>query len=50
MARHELLNNITHQHTHVVHHFGSQYGDNMASVPVFPTEFIAERLSHSVSP
>jgi hypothetical protein len=48
MARHELLNNIAHQHTHVMHHFGSRYGDNLASVPVFPTEFIELQKDYPV--
>lgn len=48
MARHELLNNITHQHTHVMHHFASQYGDNVASVPVFPTEFIELQKDYAI--
>ncbi|MGQ8364964.1 SapC family protein [Glaciecola sp. 1036] len=40
MANHALLNNITHKDTKVISHYGSQYGDNLASVLVFPTEFI----------
>lgn len=39
MTRHVLLNNIDHQHTRVLHHFSAEYADNLASVPVFPTEF-----------
>lgn len=39
MPRHALLNNISHQHTRVLHRFGAEYGDNIASVLVFPTEF-----------
>ncbi|MDX3773414.1 SapC family protein [Chromatiaceae bacterium AAb-1] len=40
MPRHLLLNNISHQHTRVLHQFGPQFGDNLASVLAFPTEFI----------
>jgi len=39
MTKHVLLNNIDHQHTKVIHQFGAQYGDNLASTLVFPTEF-----------
>jgi hypothetical protein len=39
MTKHVLLNNIDHQHTKVIHHFGVDYGDNIASALVFPTEF-----------
>ncbi|RVU33355.1 hypothetical protein EOE67_17320 [Rheinheimera riviphila] len=39
MTQHVLLNNIDHQHTRVIHHFGFDYGDNLASTLVFPTEF-----------
>ena len=39
MTRHVLLNNIDHQHTRAIHHFGADYGDNIASTLVFPTEF-----------
>ena len=39
MTRHVLLNNIDHQHIRAIHHFGADYGDNIASTLVFPTEF-----------
>lgn len=39
MPRHTLLNNINHQHTRVLHRFSAEYGDNIASTLVFPTEF-----------
>lgn len=39
MTRHVLLNNIDHQHTRAIHHFAAEYGDNLASTLVFPTEF-----------
>lgn len=37
----QLLNNITHKDLRVTPHFGSQYGDNIGSVLVFPNEFEA---------
>jgi hypothetical protein len=39
MTRHVLLNNIDHQDTRVIHYFGSEFGDNLHSALVFPTEF-----------
>ncbi|MBU0913565.1 MAG: SapC family protein [Gammaproteobacteria bacterium] len=39
MTRHVLLNNIDHQNTRVIHHFSSEFGDNLHSALVFPTEF-----------
>ena len=39
MARHALLNNVTHQDLRVVMRYGSQYGDQIGTVPTFPTEF-----------
>lgn len=40
MTQHVLLNNIQHQHIKVITQFNAQYGDNVASVMAFPTEFI----------
>lgn len=40
MPQHVLLNNINHQHTRVMHHFSSEFGDSLPSVQAFPTEFI----------
>lgn len=39
MTRHALLNNIDHQNSRVIHYFSSDFGDNIASALVFPTEF-----------
>jgi hypothetical protein len=39
MTRHVLLNNIDHQNTRVIHHFSPEFGDNLHSALVFPTEF-----------
>ena len=40
MTKHVLLNNVQHQNTRVMPHFSAAYGDNIASVMVYPTEFI----------
>lgn len=39
MPRYELLNNVTHRDLRVVTRFGREYGDQVALVPAFPTEF-----------
>ena len=39
MPRHELLNNVDHKDLRVVLRYGAEYGDNVATVPTFPTEF-----------
>lgn len=39
MTRHVLLNNIDHQDTRVIHYFSPEFGDNLHSALVFPTEF-----------
>jgi len=39
MARHVLLNNVDHQDLHVVVRYGAEFGDNVATVLTFPTEF-----------
>ena len=39
MPRHELLNNVDHKDLRVILRYGSEYGDNVATVPTFPTEF-----------
>lgn len=40
MANNVLLNNISHQDLKVITRFGAEYGDNVGSVWVFPTEFV----------
>jgi hypothetical protein len=40
MTKHVLLNNIHHQNTRVISQFAEKYGDNVASVMVYPTEFM----------
>lgn len=40
MANNVLLNNVSHQNLKVISRFGAEFGDNVGSVLVFPTEFI----------
>lgn len=40
MTKHVLLNNIHHQNTRVIAQFADNYGDNIASVVVYPTELM----------
>lgn len=40
MTKHVLLNNIHHQNTRVITQFAESFGDNIASVMVYPTEFL----------
>ncbi|MBM0106254.1 SapC family protein [Steroidobacter sp. S1-65] len=39
MARHELLNNIAHKDLRVITRHGAEFGDNVATVLTFPTEY-----------
>jgi hypothetical protein len=39
MTNHVLLDNITHKNLRVRQLYGAAYGDNVATVPTFPTEF-----------
>lgn len=39
MPRLELLNNIAHKDLRVATHFGAQFGDDVGTVPAFPTEY-----------
>lgn len=39
MARHVLLNNVEHKDLKVKTNYSAEYGDNVASVLTFPTEF-----------
>jgi hypothetical protein len=40
MANNVLVNNVSHQNLRVIGRFGSEFGNNVSSVLVFPTEFI----------
>lgn len=40
MANTVLLNNLAHQDLKVVTRFGAEFGENIGSALVFPTEFI----------
>lgn len=39
MARHVLLNNVTHKDLRVITRFSADFGDNVGSVITFPTEY-----------
>ncbi len=39
MPRHELLNNVDHKDLRVILRYGAKFGDDIATVPTFPTEF-----------
>lgn len=40
MKNNVLLNNVSHQNLKVITRFGAEFGDNVGSVMVFPTEFV----------
>ena len=40
MTNNVLLNNVSHQNLKVMTRFGSEFGDSVSSVLVFPTEFV----------
>lgn len=40
MANNVLLNNVSHQNVRVITRFGAEFGDNVGSVLIFPTEFV----------
>jgi hypothetical protein len=40
MANNVLLNNVAHQNLKVITRFGAEFGNNVGSVMVFPTEFV----------
>jgi hypothetical protein len=39
MARHALLNNVDHHDLRVIPRFGAEFGDNVATILTFPTEY-----------
>jgi hypothetical protein len=39
MTNHALLNNVEHHDLKIIPRYGSEYGDNVATVMTFPTEF-----------
>jgi hypothetical protein len=39
MAKHVMLNNVAHKDLRVIRRFGAQFGDNVATVLTFPTEY-----------
>src|SRR6187200_2813056 len=40
MSQLVMLNNIAHKNLRVINRFGAEFGDNVGTVPVYPTEFI----------
>ncbi len=48
MATLQLLNNITHKDLRVQTHYSADFGDNISSVLVFPTEFDALHKEYPV--
>ena len=39
MAKHELLNNVTHKDLRIITRRSADFGDDIASVLTFPSEF-----------
>lgn len=39
MPRHALLNNVTHKDLRVIARYGTEFGDDVATVPAFPSEY-----------
>lgn len=39
MARYELLNNVTHKDLRVASGFGGEFGDEIGTMPAYPTEY-----------
>lgn len=48
MSQLQLLNNIDHQHTRVLHQFAKHYGDNLSSITVFPNEFAELQKDYAI--
>jgi hypothetical protein len=40
MSQLVMLNNIAHKDLRVINRFGAEFGDNVGTVPVYPTEYI----------
>ena len=39
MTKHVMLNNITHKNLRVISRHGAEFGDNIGTVMIVPTEF-----------
>jgi hypothetical protein len=39
MTKHVMLNNVAHKDLRVITRYGAEFGDNVGSVPTFPTEY-----------
>ena len=48
MARHALLNNVDHHDLRLLLRYGPEFGDNMATVLTFPTEFADVQREYSI--
>ncbi|MEJ2415848.1 MAG: SapC family protein [Exilibacterium sp.] len=48
MANNVLLNNLSHQDLKVIARFGAEFGDNVSSVLVFPTEFVELQKEYAI--
>jgi hypothetical protein len=48
MANNVLLNNVLHQNLKVITRFGTESGDNVGSVLVFPTEFVELQKEYAI--
>lgn len=48
MSQFQLLNNIDHRDTRVLHHFAKRYGDNLSNITAFPTEFAELQKEYAI--
>lgn len=48
MPRHEMLNNIAHKDLRIITRFGAEFGDNVGTVLVFPTEFLEVQREYPI--
>lgn len=48
MAKHVLLNNISHKNLKIITKFSAEYGDSIASTLTFPTEFDAIQKEYPI--
>ena len=48
MANHALLNNIEHHDLKVITRFGAEFGDNIATVLTFPTEYAEAQREYPI--
>ncbi len=48
MTNNVLLNNVSHQNLKVITRFGAEYGNDVGSVLVFPTEFVELQKEYAI--